>query len=426
VRQLATTLPFRFLVAVLIVYVHLLAITHLSKERFDLDFSAASSPAPSFVDVARDLKPVGWDRLIVSRWDSQHYIELALRGYEPCKQPGELKPGEFPDDDKRCQVNFFPTYGWVGRFVADHTGWAVDWAMLAVSLVSSIVFMMLMTSAPITDAIGVGGAYLALLLVNAFTSGFMLVTLHTEPLVLALVMGTFYCFARRWLFAAAILAGAMSAVRITGLAGGAALGVGMLFLTLEERPRWHVWVQRGIYALLSAWGIVALMAFYHHRFGDALIYIHAHGREYHHEASIEKILSPDTRLLIQSIWAEPNDGIWLAAGLLWFALGHREGLQRFDLPAQAFWYAVFITTIGVSMVGSSEYGYGGLARYMICVPALFFAMAGILRRRPIVLAIWLYISLAHYWGGSMCFYVSAQRPDRFEKCGFARHFTSEL
>jgi len=426
VRKLATTLPFRFLVAVLILYLHLLAISRLSKERFDLDFGVTNAPAPSFIDAVHDLKPVGWDRLVVSRWDSQHYIELALRGYEQCKHPSELKPGEFPDDDKRCQLNFFPTYGWVGRFVADHLGWAIDWAMLAVSFVSSLVFLMLMTSAPITDAVGVGGAYLALLLVNTFTSGFMLVTLHTEPLVLALTMSTFYCFARRWLLAAAILAGAMSAVRITGLAGGVALGIGLLFLTLQERPRWPVWVQRGVYALVSAWGIVALMAFYHHRFGDALIYLHAHGREYHHEASIEKILSPDTRLLMQSIWAEPNDGIWLAAGLLWFALGHREGLQRFDVPAQAFWYALFIATVGVSMVGSAEYGYGGLARYLICVPALFFAMAGFLKRRPIVLAIWLYMSVAHYWGGSMCFYVSHQRPDRFEKCGFARHFTSEL
>ena len=424
-RWLATTLPFRFLVAVLILYLHLLAIARLSKERFELEFSAPDAPPPTFVDVVRDLKPIAWDRLVVSRWDSQHYIELALRSYDQCKQPGELKSDEFPDDDKRCQLNFFPTYGWISRFVANHTGWAIDWSMLAVSMLSSVVFLMLMTSAPITDAVGVGGAYLALLLVNTFTSGFMLVTLHTEPLVLALVMGTFYCFVRRWLWAAALLAGAMSAVRITGLAGGVALGAGLFFLTLQERPRWYVWLWRGFYVLVSGWGIAALMAYYHHRFGDALIYLHAHGRQYHHEASIAKILSPDTRLLMQSIWAEPNDGIWLAGGLLWFALGHREGLQRFDVAAQAFWYALFFATVGVSMVGSSEYGYGGLARYLICVPALFFAMSKFLERRPLVLALWLYMSLAHYWGGSMCFYVANQRPDRFEKCGFARHFTSE-
>jgi hypothetical protein len=422
VRRLATTLPFRFLVAVFLLWVHLHAIGKLAKDRLDYEFMDQTQPVPMFNDPVHEATPRGWDRLVVSRWDSQHYIELALRGYDQCKDKKDLLPGEFPDDDKRCQLNFFPTYGWFGRLVAHITDWPIDFSLLAVSLFSSVVFLMLFTSRVVTSALGVGTTYLALLLFNAFTSGFMLVTIHTEPLVLGLVMATYYCFARRWLLPAALFAGLLSAVRVTGVAGSVALCFGLLFLTIQERPKWHVWALRSVYALISAWGIVALMAFYQHRFGDPLIYAHAHGREYHHEASIAKILWPDTRLLMQSIWAEPHDGVWLAAGLLWFALGHREGLQRFDIPAQAFWYALYAFTVGISMVGSSEYGYGGLARYLICVPPLFFAIAGLTKRRPIVLAIWLYMSLAHYWSGSMCFYVSQKTPDRFGKCGFARSF----
>jgi hypothetical protein len=422
IRRLATTLPFRCIVCVLALSLHVLAIEKLSKDRFGYDFGRPFFPPPQFIDAAHDSVPFGWDRLIVSRWDSQHYMELALRGYEPCKTKDELLPGQFPDDDKRCQMNFFPTYGWIGRWVAAKLSWAIDWSLLAVSMVASFGFLMLLTSRVITQALGVGTTYLAFLLVNTFTSGFMLVTVHTEPLFLLLAMGTFYCFARRWLFPAALLAGALSAVRVTGVAGGLAYATGLALLTLYERPRWPVWILRAFYVVVSGWGLLALMAFYQHKFGDALIYMHAHGRQYHHEASLSKILWPDTRLLMQSLWAEPHDGVWLGAGLFWFALGHRKGLERFDVPAQAFWYTFFAGVVGISMLGSSEYGYGGLARYLLCVPPLFFAMAGIMRRRPIVLAIWLYVSIAHYWSGSMCFYVSQNAPDRFAKCGFARSF----
>lgn len=419
-RRLATTLPFRCIVAVLLLYVHIRAFEKLSKDRFGWDFSLPEPP-PHFIDEARDTIAVDWDRLIVSRWDSQHYLELAIRGYAPCKK-SELGPEEFPDDNPRCQMNFFPTYGWFGRYVAETTGWALDYSLLAVSLVASFWFLMMLTSRVVTGPLGVGTTYLVVLLVNVFTSGFMLVTIHTEPLFLAFAMGTYYCFARRWLWASALCAAALSALRVTGVAGGMALGVGMLVLCLYEKPKWPVWLLRAFYTVLSVGGILGLMAFYWHRFGDPLIYLHAHGRQYHHQADISKIFWPDTRLLMQSIWAEPHDGVWLAAGLFWFALGHRKGLERFDVPSQAFWYAFYAAVVGISMVGSSEYGYGGLARYLICVPPLFFAMAAFMKRRPIVLAIWLYISIAHYWSGSMCFYVSQHAPDRFAKCGFARAF----
>src|SRR5205823_3283265 len=130
----------------------------------------------------------------------------------------------------------FPTYGWFGRLVAHVTDWPIDFSLLAVSILSSLVFLMLFTSRVVTSALGVGTTYLALLLFNVFTSGFMLVTIHTEPLVLGLVMATYYCFARRWLLPAALFAGLLSAVRVTGVAGSVALCFGLLFLTIQERP----------------------------------------------------------------------------------------------------------------------------------------------------------------------------------------------
>ena len=303
-------------------------------------------------------------------------------------------------------------------------GWAIDWALFVVSMISSFVFLMLWTSRAITDKLGVGTTYLALLLFNTFTSGFVLVTIQTEPLLLALTLGTYVCFTRRWFLAASLLAGTTTAIRITGVPIGMAYSLALLAVTWVERPRAWVWALRALYAVLSIWGILVLMAYFQHRFGDALIYSHAHGRYYQHEPSIEPILRPDTRLLMQSIWGEPNDGIILAAALLWFGLGHRAALARFDVPSQVFFYALYLGVLGVAMIGSSEYAYGGISRYAIGLLPLFFAMAAVMRRKPVVLAIWLYMSLAHYWGGSLCNYVGRSEGERIQKCGFARHFTA--
>jgi len=423
-RKLATTLPFRAAVAGFFLLVHLWAFEKIARERYDAtSFVGENTHAPEFVG-PRDLVPKDWGRLIVSRWDAQHYIELGLRGYSQCKQRNELKPDEYPDDEPRCQLNFFPTYGFIGAWVAQKLGTGIDYGLLAVSLVSSFVFMMLFTSRSVTKALGVWPTYLALILFNAFTTGFVLVTVQTEPLFLALSLGTYVCFERRWFLLAAFLAGLSSAVRITGVSVGLAFSVAMLFFTIAEKPPRWVWGLRAFYCLLSGWGILLLMAYFQHRFGDPLIYSHAHGRAYHHHPSLDPIIHPDTRLIMQSIWGEPHDGVFLAGGLLWFALGHRKGLQRFSIPAQAFFYALFVGVVGIAMIGSSEYAYGGTTRYLIGALPLFFAMAGMMRNRPVVLAIWLYASIAHYWGGDLCNYVGMTEGSRIERCGFARHFTS--
>ncbi len=423
-RAIATTLPFRALVAFFVLYAHLRAVTTLAKERFDIEWQSPIASEPRFL-TTESPRPTDWDRLVVSRWDSQHYLELALRGYSKCKRIDEMRPDEFPSDDGRCQLNFYPTYGVIGRYVARLTGFAIDYAMLLVSIVASFAFLMMWTSDVIVRGLGLGATYLSLLLFNTFTWSFSLVTIQTEPLFLALLLGTFYCFARRWLLAAALVAGAATAVRISGVGASLAYGVGVLALTLQERPSKAVWIQRALYVLLSAWGVAALMFFFHHRFGDAFAYEHAHSREYHHGISLDAILVPDTRVLMKSIWAEPHDGIILAACLLWFALGHRKGLERFSLPDQAFWYGLFAGVVGVSMLGSSDVGYLGMSRYVLGALPLFFAMAGIMKRRPVVLGIWLYMSLAHYWSGSLCFYVGQNNPNRFGACGFARSFVNE-
>ncbi len=424
--RVALSLPFRAVVAVAFLYFHVVMMTKLGHDRFDYKFNGDPDHAPLFAHPASDARPERWDRLVVARWDAQHYEALALRGYATCKDKSQLQSGEYPDDDKTCELDFYPTYPRVGALIMKVTHLPVDYALYYLSLAASFVFLVMWTSRPMIDGLGVAGAYLSLLLLNLFDTGFTLVTVQTEPLLLVLTLGAFLCFSRRWLLFGALLAGAATSIRISGVATGFAYCAALLALTLREhpRPRW-VWAWRAALMAVSGSGIMILMAYYRHRFGDALIYAHSHERAFSHHASLSALFRFDGRLLMQSIWAEPHDGLILAAGLLWFALGHRKGLQGFPVEAQAFWYVLFLGIVGISMLGSAENAYGGMTRYMLTVLPLFFAMAAVMRRRPAVLALWLFMSVAHYYNGSLCFYISQDNPYRLQRCGFARSFRSE-
>jgi hypothetical protein len=425
-RSLAIWLPFRVVVAVAILATHFAIVIHLGRERFDYPFDRSPGAAPVFHHPESDSAPENWNRLVVSRWDAQHYMGIGMRGYSTCKPRAQLLAGEFPDDNRTCELNFYPTYGLLGAAVVALTHAPMDWALLGLSLAASLVFMVMWTGKEMVEGLGVGNAYLSLLLLNAFTTGFALVTVQTEPITMALTLGSFVCVRKGWLLPGALVAGAATAMRISGVATGFAFCAAMLVVTLRESPtRKTTWLLRMLLMPLSGWGILGLMTYYAWRFGDPLIYAHAHGRAFHHTLGLERVFFPDGRLLLQSIWAEPNDGLFLAAALLWFALGHRAGLGRFSVEAQAFWYVLFFGIVGISVVGSAELAYAGNTRYMLLVLPLFFAMAALLRRRPVALALWLLMSMVHYYHGSLCAYVGQNHPQLSQKCNFPKYYRTE-
>jgi hypothetical protein len=424
--RVATSFPFRLAFALAIVAFHLAAMTRLAHDRLNLKFNASPDAAPAFHNPDGSGNLDRWDRLIVSRWDAQHYLGLGARGYRFCKDPSQLKPGQFPDDDKSCQLHFYPGYALLGAGVSRVTGLPIDYALFGVSLVACIALSLLWTSRTMTRTLGVGAAYLSLILLNTFTSGFILVTIETEPVLMALSLAAFICVARRWWLAGALLAGLSSGIRITGVATGFAFCVAILIATLRDRPRPGLaWVKSGALMALSGWGVMVMMGYFWVRFGDPMTYSHSHWREYHMDFAPLRALFPDGRVLMQSLWAEPNDGVFFGAALLWFALGHREGLRRFDLEGQAFWYTLFFFVVGMSAAGSVDNGFGGAARYVLVALPLFFAMAGAMRGKVAVLAIWLILSVAHYYNGGICFYESQYLGDRAQRCGFARYFRSD-
>ena len=414
-ESLATTLPFRAAVAVLCLAVHLAALVHSGSTRFGAPFNAAPGAPPAFEDAASDASPQRWNRLVVSRWDAGQYVELGLRGYKYCPKHEEGAPPFF--GTRTCNLVFYPTYGRLGHYVSLLTHLPIDYALFAISLLSSFVFLMLWTSRALTDRMGVGQTYLALLLFNAFTTGFSLTTIQTEPLTLACTMGSFVAFTKRRWVLAAVLAGAASSLRITGVATGAACALAIVAQTWVDRPtERREWWLRGAAVALSFWGAAALMAYHQAKFGDALAYVHAHSHSFKHEVTVMNLLQPRPEWLIHAMEQPLHEGVWLVAGMLWFLLGHRAAMRRFPAPEQAFWYALFCVTVGIAAFGQVAIWFQGMNRYLLLALPLFFSMAALLRARPLALAFWLIVSTWHYWQVDICTYTGGQGDRVLEIC----------
>ena len=104
---------------------HLLAFARAGHSRLNIPFDLAPGAhlqftdprAPSLGPMPR--QPPHWSRLVVSRFDAQHYIGTALRGLSAC-----------PTDPKRangwaylsCGLGWLPAYGAAGGVVSKVTG----------------------------------------------------------------------------------------------------------------------------------------------------------------------------------------------------------------------------------------------------------------------------------------------------------------
>jgi hypothetical protein len=414
-EALGQKVVFRVAVAIVCLAVHLGALVHSGASRFGAPFDAAPDAPPAFRNPAADGAPEHWNRLIVSRWDAGQYISLGLRGYEYC--PARDPSGHVPAASAVCNLAFYPTYGLLGRWLGAVTRLPIDLALFAISLVSAFVFLFLWTGPALTRRLGVIETYLALLLLNAFTTGFSLVSVQTEPLTLALTMGAFVAFTRRSWLLAGFLAGAASAMRITGVATGAACGLALIFDAWSNRPTSRrEWAERVAAIALCAWGGAALMGYHLYRFGDALAYVHTHSAAFKHEVSLRNLLQPRPEWLIHAMEQPLHEGVWLVLGVLWFLLGHRAALRRFPPSERAFWYALYWVTVGIASLGQVAIWFQGMNRYLLLALPLFFAMANLLRSRPAALAFWLIVSTWHYWQVDICTYTGGPGDHVLDVC----------
>jgi hypothetical protein len=415
-RPLGNRLSIRLGLPALFLVFHLVMLSALGTARFGRTLNNDWKHAPSFANPATDAVPDHWQRLITSRWDSQHYITIALRGYTYCAPREALGPTRFPDSDVVCQLNFFPGYAFLGMAVAKLTSLPVDYALFGISLLASFLAMFLWTSQTFQRALGTRTTYLSLLLLNVFTTGYSLVVVQTEPLALLLIIAAFIALEKRWLLFGALLAGAAGLVRPTAVASSAAYGLALIATCVSDRASRRIWVYRLSLGAVAGWGIVTLLAYNQWRFGDALVYAHARFRYYQYSPSITSLLMPKFSWLSQSLWAAPNEGIWLAAALLWFALGRKEAFRGFSLSGKVYWYATFVLIVGIAAAGQVEIGFSGMSRYVFLAIPMFFCTAAVLKRKPVALAMWVVFTLVHYWSVNACYYIGRGEPDFWGKC----------
>ena len=120
-----------------------------------------------------------------------------------------------------------------------------------------------------------------------------------------------------------------------------------------------------------------------------------------------------------------HEGVWLAAGLLWFGLGHKEALQHFSIPERVFCYVLFVMCVGVAVYGTADLAFQGINRYLLlCIP-LFFAMAAAMARRPFVLVLWLLLCTWHYRNIDLCEYAGGPGNNTLKQC-HAQHWIGRI
>jgi len=405
---------FRLLFAILLLATHLVLIRARAKDLLFLPFNVAPGAAPEFVPPDAPVQSLlNWNRMIVSRWDAQHYLHIALRGYSLCP-PADLRAAELAPLTSRCAFNFYPGYPVLGRIVTKLTSAPADYALFGVSLAASLLFLYLYTGPAISRRLGIVETYLSLILLNAFTTGFTLVTVQTEPVTLVSLLGGFVLFCRGQFLAGALVAGAAGAFRVTGAAIGLAFASAVLFNELSRKRAGLPiqWLRLLATPPLAVWGQLAVFGYFYFKYKDPLLYVHTHSAVYAHAVSIYDAFFPDPRTVAHSLTYNSREGFFIAASAIWLALGLRGAMRRFPAAERAYWLVSLAGTLGLALVGSAGLAYAGMNRYLLISLPLFFAMACVLKRRPAALLVWLVCSGWSYWCLDLPYFIADRGKER--------------
>jgi hypothetical protein len=414
---------FRALFAALLVALHITDARAMAFERFGEPFNKTPTEEPYFRDAWVDKHAKNAKRLAVSRWDAEHYIALALRGYDACPS-GPLNDAQIRKLDGTCTLTFYPGYPMIGRWVANHFHEPVDLALWYIALVASFFTFFLWTSRVMTDRMGVTGAWLSLIALNVYGASCYLVFIGTEACAVAFTFISFVAFLKKWRLPAAFFAGAAGAIRISGVAASMALCCALLFEVIQHPPRRAIdWLERAVCVPLSAWGALVVMRFFSNRFGDPFIYARAHEIIYSHEARLDHVLHPKPEWIMHGLDNPMHDGMWVVGLVLWFLLGYKTLVRHFPSPERVYMVVLVVATLGISVYGSIDLSSLGLSRYALVAFPLFLAVGAFLRQRPFVLLLWLALCRWHYTEADLCYYEGDLGPNGLQKCNLTQWIT---
>ena len=415
-RRLLSRTWVRLVVAALLVGWQVHSITAYAYDNFDKEpFDAAPDHPPEFRDPAHQPKAPNAKRLIVSRWDGEHYISIALRGYAYCPEP-PMTPDVIRRNDPHCTLAFFPGYSVIGRIVAAITKLPMDYALWYAALLATFLSFFLWTSPIITERLGLAPTWISLAALNCYPSACYLFFVMAEPCTFFFTFASYWAFARRNFLVSALFAGAASALRITGVAASIAFSVALALETLRSPSRPRVVASRALLVPLSAWGLLSIMGYFWHRFDDPFLYAHAHQVMYGDSTKLASLLQPKTEWLVQSLADPVHDGLWVFALLLLFALGHRLAFRRFPPSEQVLLYLIVAGTLGIAYVGSISRHLEMTSRYALLAFPLFMSIGALMKRRWVALAVWLVVCRWHSVEVDTCYYVADVGPQGLRKC----------
>ncbi len=198
---------FRAAFAALLVAMHVLDTRAMANERFHEPFDKAPKAEPVFHDMLRDTHVDNAKRLAVSRWDGEHYIALALRGYHACPV-GPMTEADIRSWDGRCTLTFVPGYSMIGRALVRVHQMPMDYALFFISLLATFLTFLFWTGRTMTARFGYATTWIALIALNAHPSSCYLVYVGTEGCALFFTFAAYLSFAKKRFALGAILAGA--------------------------------------------------------------------------------------------------------------------------------------------------------------------------------------------------------------------------
>jgi hypothetical protein len=408
--ELAPTPAFRASVALALVIGHLVAFTIAGHQRLGVPFNSAPGHAPYYSDpnapelMPSPRQPHYWTRLIVSRWDSEHYIGFAERQFYACPKHGT------GHQFMNCGLAWMPTMGLLAGDVAHLFGFPSDYTLVAFSVIAAFLINLMWTCRTLVSRLGLGHAYGALFAFNLFASSFYVVTPYNEAWTFALMLAAFICLSKQQWFRAAALIGAATALRPA--AAGIAFGFGCTVLVAvwqarkAATPRW--WLPL-LSLPLAAWGQLVMMAVFAIVLGDAQAYVHAQvsfawpNGGLHFHRFIEPVW------YFKSLSMQHIDGVAVLASIAIIALTVREVAAK--LPLVEMTYLAVVSAAMAFLPLSADSQYWGINRYILMCPLIFVAAGQLVTRRRAVYVLWLVLHAFLYWHIEMCSYIAHGDPN---------------
>ncbi len=386
----------RLAVAALLVLLHLSLFAKAGRERLGLAFDSnpdeapyfSNPDAPALADFPR--QPHRWSRLLVSRFDAQHYIGTSVRGLTACPDHGT--GAAYLD----CGLGWLPAWGMVGNVTSQVTRASDDKALMGLSILAALILNVLWTTPILVARIGRGAAWAALLGFNLYPSAFYLVTPYADAAILALALGGFIALlGERWIIAA-LLIGAATAFSTSALAFAIALSCALAFAAYQTKS------SRPLLAIpIAFWGQLVTMLALQIAVGDYAAYFHAR-TAFGSTHAWSRIF--DVTYFVKGLASQNMDVVWLVAFAAILAYTAKDLLKKFSSIESVFLIAASAFTILLAIAAPP--GYWGITRGLMLCPMVFLGAGMMARKHLAIFALWCILCAAFYWHVELCGYLT--------------------